>query len=98
MLLIHIYSLFLFLIHCNSRLFLIKYNDGIGSPKLIRGECMNEKWASLEEVAEYLGVTKDTIRNWIKKSDIPANKVGRQWKFKLSEIDDWVKSGKSASI
>lgn len=36
---------------------------------------MNEKWSSLEEVAEYLGVTKDTIRNWIKKSDIPAHKV-----------------------
>ena len=35
---------------------------------------MNEKWSSLEEVAEYLGVTKDTIRNWIKKSDIPAHK------------------------
>ncbi len=62
---------------------------------------MNEKWASLEEVAGYLGVTKDTIRNWIRKSgksDIPAHKVGRQWKFKLSEVDEWVKSGKSASI
>ena len=29
-----------------------------------------EKWSSLEETAEYLGVTKDTIRNWIKKADI----------------------------
>ena len=25
-----------------------------------------EKWSSLEEVAEHLGVSKDTIRNWIK--------------------------------
>ena len=33
---------------------------------------MNEKWSSLEETAEYLGVTKDTIRSWIKKTDIPA--------------------------
>lgn len=55
-----------------------------------------EPWVSLEEVAEYLGVTKDTIRNWIKKTDIPAHKIGRQWKFKLSEVDEWVKSGKSA--
>ena len=55
---------------------------------------MNEKWSSLEEVAQYLGVTKDTIRNWIKKSDIPAHKVGRQWKFKLTEVDEWIKSGK----
>lgn len=57
---------------------------------------INEKWSSLEETAEYLGVTKDTIRSWIKKTDIPAHKVGRLWKFKLSEVDEWVKSGKSA--
>ena len=56
----------------------------------------NEPWTSLEEVATYLGGNKDTIRNWIKKTDIPAHKIGRQWKFKLSEVDAWVKSGKSA--
>ena len=62
-----------------------------------------EKWSNLEETAEYLGVTKDTtnyidmtIRNWIKKTDIPAHKIGRLWKFKFSEVDEWVKSGKSA--
>ena len=37
-----------------------------------------------------------TIRNWIKKTDIPAHKIGRLWKFKFSEVDEWVKSGKSA--
>ena len=57
---------------------------------------INEKWSSLEETAEYLGVTKDTIRSWIRKTDIPAHKVGRLWKFKFSEVDEWVKSGKSA--
>lgn len=55
-----------------------------------------EKWSSLEEVAEYIGVNKDTVRNWIKKDAIPAHKIGKLWKFKLSEIDEWVKSGKSA--
>ena len=55
-----------------------------------------DKWCSLEVTAEYLGVTKDTIRNWIKKTDIPAHKIGRLWKFKLTEVDGWVKSGKSA--
>ena len=55
-----------------------------------------DKWYSLEETAEYLGVTKYTIRNWIKKTDIPAHKIGRLWKFKLTEVDEWVKSGKSA--
>jgi excisionase family DNA binding protein len=40
---------------------------------------------------------KDTIRNWIRKDiDIPAHKIGKLWKFKKSELDEWVKSGKSA--
>ncbi|WP_394526917.1 helix-turn-helix domain-containing protein [Lacrimispora sp. JR3] len=59
-------------------------------------ETIYEKWSDLEDVAEYLGVTKDTIRNWIKKTDIPAHKIGRQWKFKISELDKWIKSGNSA--
>ncbi len=57
-----------------------------------------EKWSSLEEIAEHLGVSKDTIRNWIKKEVIPYRKVGKQYKFKISEIDSWVESGKSAEI
>lgn len=55
-----------------------------------------EKWISIEDAANHLGVTKDTIRNWIKKTDIPAHKIGKLWKFKRSELDAWVKSGKSA--
>ena len=56
-----------------------------------------DKWISIEEAAEYLGVNKDTIRNWIKKgSGIPANKIGKQWRFKCSDLDAWVKSGKSS--
>lgn len=60
------------------------------------GENYIEKWIGLEEAAGHLGVTKDTIRNWIKKTDIPAHKIGKLWKFKRSELDTWVKSGKSA--
>lgn len=59
-------------------------------------ETYTEKWIDIEELSEYLGVAKDTIRNWIKKTDIPARKIGRKWKFKISEIDEWVTSGKSA--
>lgn len=59
-------------------------------------DIVEEKWVGIEEVAQHLDVNKDTIRNWIKKTNIPAHRVGRQWKFKLSEVDEWVKSGKSA--
>ena len=56
-----------------------------------------DNWIGIDEAADYLGVNKDSIRNWIKKdSEIPAHKIGKQWKFKRSELDIWVKSGKSA--
>lgn len=60
---------------------------------------ITDKWVSIEYAAEYLGVSQDTIRNWIKKeSGIPAHKIGKQWKFKKSELDQWIKSGKSANV
>lgn len=57
-----------------------------------------DRYINLDEVAEYLGVKPITIRSWIKnpKTEIPARKIGRAWKFKISEIEEWVKSGKSA--
>ena len=57
---------------------------------------VNECWIGITEAAEHLGVTKDSIRNWIRKTEIPAHKIGKLWKFKKSELDEWVKSGKSA--
>ena len=43
-----------------------------------------------------MDVTKDTVRNWIKKTDNPAHKIGKLWKFKKTELDAWLKSGRSA--
>ena len=57
---------------------------------------VNESWVGINEAAAHLGVTKDTIRNWIKRTDIPAHKIGKLWKFKLSGLDEWVNNGKSA--
>lgn len=57
-----------------------------------------DRWIGIEEASDYLGVTKDSVRNWIKRKElgIPAHKIGKLWKFKKSELDDWVKSGMSA--
>ena len=60
-------------------------------------ETNEDRWINIAEAAIYLGVNKDSIRNWIKKdSGIPAHKIGKQWKFKKSELDEWIKSGKSS--
>lgn len=55
-----------------------------------------ERWYSMKEITEYLGVSRDTVLNWIEKRNMPAVKMGRLWKFKISEVDAWMKSGKSA--
>lgn len=55
-----------------------------------------EKWSTLKEVQEYLGVGRETMLQWIAKRNMPAYKVGRLWKFKLSDIDEWIRSGGAA--
>ena len=54
---------------------------------------MHEKWVSLDEIADHIGVSRDTVHRWIKLKDMPAHKVGRLWKFKVSQVDEWVQAG-----
>lgn len=54
---------------------------------------MTEPWVSVEDVAKHLGVVKETIYRWIETKGLPAQKVGKLWKLKLSEVDAWVRAG-----
>ena len=56
---------------------------------------MPERWCSTKEMCEYLGVSRDTLLTWINEQNMPASKVGRSWKFKTSEVDEWIKSGQA---
>jgi len=57
---------------------------------------INDKWTSIDEASDYLGIKTVTLRSWIRngKEGLPAQKIEKQWKFKISELDAWVKSGK----
>lgn len=55
-----------------------------------------ERWVSMKEITAYLGINRDTVLSWIEKRGMPAVKVGRLWKFKISEVDAWMKAGRAA--
>jgi excisionase family DNA binding protein len=55
-----------------------------------------DRWLSVDDIAAYLGVKRDTIYDWIMRRNMPAHKVGRLWKFKKDEVDGWVKSSGSS--
>ena len=55
-----------------------------------------EAWVGIADVAAHLSVAKDSIYRWVEAKDFPAHRVGRLLRFRLSEVDDWVKgSGRS---
>jgi excisionase family DNA binding protein len=51
-----------------------------------------EPRVSVEQVAQHLGVAKDIVYRWREHRGLPAHRVGRLWKFKLFEVDDWVRA------
>lgn len=46
---------------------------------------------TIEEVAQYMRVSRFTVYRLAKGRSIPATKIGRQWRFQREEIDQWVK-------
>ena len=58
---------------------------------------MAEPWVSVEDVAKHLGVAEDSVYRWIEGKGLPAHRMGRLWKFKISEVDEWVREGGAAS-
>jgi PTS system nitrogen regulatory IIA component len=45
---------------------------------------------TIEEVAKYLRVSDRTVYDWAQKGEIPSGKIGTVWRFKKSEIEEWV--------
>ena len=54
------------------------------------GVTMQERWMTLQEVAEYLQLSKDRIYRLAQTGNIPASKVGNRWRFRRERIDSWM--------
>lgn len=52
----------------------------------------SESVLTLAEVAAYLKVTERTIYRLAGAKKIPAFKVGGSWRFRKTDIDDWINS------
>ncbi len=52
-----------------------------------------DRWLSVDDIAAYLGLKRDTVYRWISERNMPGHKIGRLWKFRKEEVDKWVKSG-----
>lgn len=52
-----------------------------------------EQWVDIDDVSSHLKVNKETIRRWIKNQAFPAHRAGNLLRFKLSDVDDWVRQG-----
>ena len=57
---------------------------------------IEDRWLSVEEICKHLGVSNDNVYKWIDKHGMPVNRMGRLWKFKKNEVDEWVKAGGAA--
>jgi excisionase family DNA binding protein len=53
----------------------------------------DERWVGVDDVAAHLGVGRDSVYRWVEKRGLPARKVGRLLRFKLSKVDAWVDAG-----
>lgn len=57
------------------------------------GNAREDRWLSVEQIAEYVGVSRDTVYAWLASGRMPGYKVGRQWRVKMSEVDGWIRGG-----
>ena len=49
-------------------------------------------WLTIHEVSDYIKISKETIYKMVKQSKLPATKIGNQWRFNKSLVDDWLLS------
>lgn len=53
----------------------------------------NENWVSMKEICKHLGFGKDTVKKLVNEEGMPAYKPDNKiWKFKISEVDAWMKT------
>ncbi len=68
--------------------------------KIVRKDNIDnlEEWKPMAAIEKYLSVSRESVLQYINKKGMPAHKLGRQWRFKISEVDEWLRSGNAADV
>lgn len=57
-----------------------------------------ESILTIDELADYLKISKSTLYKLVQARKIPGQKVGRHWRFHRDAIDQWIKKSGSTKI
>ena len=73
----------------------LRGTPGAAGSRIAEEDCLmtTEPWVSVDDIATHLGVAKDSVYRWLEHKGMPGHKMGRLWKFKVSEVDEWVRVG-----
>lgn len=58
-----------------------------------------DKWLTIDELASYIKMSRTKLYGMAQRGEVPASKIGNQWRFDREEIDLWMKAhatGKAA--
>lgn len=59
---------------------------------------MTEPWLSAQEAAAHVGIAREAVHVGISDKAMHARRIGRFWKFRTSEVDEWVRRGRAAQV
>lgn|GEM_PF-432347 len=72
-----------------------KEEEKKGKYRKVRNEAFAPRaLMSVDDVAQYLNLSTQTIYNWLHKRRITGIKIGKVWRFDKTEIDSWLKGKK----
>ena len=57
-----------------------------------------DSWLTLDELAAFIKISRAKIYQMSQKAEIPASKIGNQWRFNRQEIDIWMKSQRPSKV
>jgi PTS system nitrogen regulatory IIA component len=88
--------------------FILVFMDGQGYlslssfhyESLPNGEVMDkiDKWLTIDELAGYIKMSRTKLYGMAQRGEIPASKIGTQWRFDRDEIDQWMKAHPTGNV